>query len=370
MKTTPDPVQHRHFVRCLEIKRRLPRDGIACRDYNARVPTVETPIASLKTAADLPLAAGSFWHSRTFGTVCGLIAAVGYSAANVGLRAVAHCDPVWVSAVKAIPTVVLVAPWLVVRARRGLPVWPPWRMIVALSVAGLIGQIGGNVFFQWSLGIVGIALAVPLCLGGQIISSAIFGRIVLGEGITWRMAGAIVLLMTAVFVLSAGAGEAQRSVAATAAQNNWPLLVAGVAAVCSSGIAYSVLGVVIRRGVQREVSLSSILFIVCLVGLVALGAMSFARIGIAEMRATASADFGMMLLAGVCNAVAFLSLTKALQLTSLVYVNALGATQATMAALAGVMFFGEARSTALLTGVALTIVGLLLMSRSQPRRSQ
>ena len=349
--------------------RRSARDGIACRDYNARVPTVESPIVLPDTADESSLEAGSFWNSRAFGTVCCLFSAVGYSAANVGLRAVAHCDPVWVSAVKAVPTVVLVAPWLVVRARRGLPVWPSWRMVVALAVAGLIGQIGGNVFFQWSLGIVGIALAVPLCLGGQIISSAILGRAVLGEGITWRMAGAIVVLMLSVFVLSAGAGEAQRSVATATAQNDWRLLVAGVATVCASGVAYSVLGVVIRRGVQRDVSQSSILFIVCLVGLVALGALSFARIDAQEMLATSSFDLSMMLLAGVCNAVAFLSLTKALQLTSLVYVNALGATQATMAALAGVLFFGEARSTALLAGVTLTIVGLLLMSHSKPHRS-
>ena len=85
---------------------------------------------------------------------------------------------------------------------------------------------------------------------------------------------------------------------------------------------------------------------------------------------TSSSDIGMMLLASICNAVVFLSLTKALQLTSLVYVNALGATQATMAALAGVLFFGEASSTALLAGVALTIVGLLLMSRSQTKSTR
>ena len=126
----------------------------------------------------------------------------------------------------------------------------------------------------------------------------------------------------------------------------------------------------IRRGVKGDVSFSSILFIVCLVGLVALSGLSYGRIGAAAMWDTSSSDIGMMLLAGICNAVAFLSLTKALQLTSLVYVNALGATQATMAALAGVLFFGEARSTALLAGVALTIVGLLLMSKSQPKKTR
>ena len=48
-----------------------------------------------------------------------------------------------------------------------------------------------------------------------------------------------------------------------------------------------------------------------------------------------------MLAAGVCNTVAFIALTKSLQLTSIVYVNSLNATQATMAAIAGVFIFGE-----------------------------
>ncbi len=75
-------------------------------------------------------------------------------------------------------------------------------------------------------------------------------------------------------------------------------------------------------------------------------------------------------MAGFFNAVAFLALTKSLQLVPVVYVNALNATQATMAAVAGVLLFAERSSPALWFGVALTVVGLLLMQRgnrlSQP----
>ena len=59
-----------------------------------------------------------------------------------------------------------------------------------------------------------------------------------------------------------------------------------------------------------------------------------------------------------------MALTKSLQLTSVVYVNALNATQATLAALAGVLIFQEARSPWLLAGVALTIAGLMLLARA------
>jgi drug/metabolite transporter (DMT)-like permease len=86
------------------------------------------------------------------------------------------------------------------------------------------------------------------------------------------------------------------------------------------------------------------------------------------MADTSPDDFAMMVWAGVFNAVAFLALTKALQLANLVYVNALNATQATMAAIAGVLLFQEALSGALAIGVVLTIAGLLMMK--QGRRTE
>ena len=82
------------------------------------------------------------------------------------------------------------------------------------------------------------------------------------------------------------------------------------------------------------------------------------------MVATRPHDLALMLAAGVCNTVAFISLTKSLQLTSIVYVNALNATQATLAALAGVLIFREALSPWLALGVGLTIAGLMFLARA------
>jgi drug/metabolite transporter (DMT)-like permease len=86
--------------------------------------------------------------------------------------------------------------------------------------------------------------------------------------------------------------------------------------------------------------------------------------GSSEILATKPGDLGMMLAAGVCNTVAFLALTKSLQLTSVVYVNALNATQAALATLAGVLVFREALSPGLTLGVGLTIAGLIVLTRA------
>ena len=80
---------------------------------------------------------------------------------------------------------------------------------------------------------------------------------------------------------------------------------------------------------------------VSVMGLISLSLLSLQRIGVAGMLQTSLPDLAMMLLAGVCNAIAFVSLTRCLQLTSVVYTNALNAAQAALAAIAGVLIFRE-----------------------------
>lgn len=298
-----------------------------------------------------------------FGTICGLVSAAVYTAANACLRALKDEDPVWVSAVKALPTAAFMLPWIVLHYRQGQRVLPRPGVLAGIAVAGLCGQLVGNVAFQWALGQIGMALTVPLTLGGMIVAASILGRLFLGEPVSPRMTLAVGVLLLAIAVLSLGAGDARRSLVATAG-SPWALA-AGVAAACGSGLAYSVLNVVIRWAVSRHASLPVTLFTVSIMGILSLGSLSFARIGWQGMAATEPGDWAMMLAAGVCNAVAFVALTKSLQLTSVVYVNALNATQATMAAVAGVAIFHEAVSSALIAGVALTILGLLLMRRGR-----
>jgi len=303
-----------------------------------------------------------------FGAVCGLSSSVAYTGANICLRAVAHCDPTWVSCVKSAPTILLFTPWFLILAQRKQRILPPMKALWALALAGLVGQLFGNVLFQWSLGVLGIALTVPLVLGTMIAGGAVLGQTVLGERVTVRALLSLVVLVIAIIVLSLGAGNAYQSVTglAPADAGGWLILAAGVGAAMISGLAYAQLGVVIRYATSST-PLCTTVVVVAISGLLALGLLSLNQVGVAGMLQTTSTDLAMMLLAGVCNAMAFISLAKALQLTPVVYVNAINATQATMGMLAGVFIFHEATSPALLLGVGLTIVGLLLTDRKKPK---
>lgn len=246
---------------------------------------------------------------------------------------------------------------MVARRKR---VWPAPAMLAAIVAGGLVGQLCGNISFQWALGQIGLAMSVPLSLGGMILSAAILGRVFLFEPVTPKAALALGLLLAAIIILSLGADEASRAVAKESVPT-WQLA-AGVALACLSGCAYAVLNVVLRYCVTRGAPLPATLFSVSIAGMLSLGLIAWLRIGHAGMIGTSSIDFGLMLAAGVCNTAAFVALTKSLQLMSVVFVNALNATQATLAAIAGVVIFHEALSWSLAAGVSLTIAGLAVLA--------
>ena len=107
------------------------------------------------------------WEGFIFACLAGL----GYSTANIFLRMVSDQDPAWVSCVKAIPTLVFVIPWLLLRYQKGHRTPPSRRLVLLMTAVSIVGHLAGNVVFQWSLGIIGLALAVPVTTGSMILES-------------------------------------------------------------------------------------------------------------------------------------------------------------------------------------------------------
>jgi DME family drug/metabolite transporter len=303
------------------------------------------------------------------GLACGIFSAAIYTCANICLREVVHCDPFWVSCVKALPTTLLAGVLVAHRMWRGRAAFPDAKIVWALIATGLFVQLGGNAAFQYSLGVVGLALGVPLTLGTLIIGGALLGRVWLLEPVTPRSALAMLLLIGSIIVLSLGADRAYEAITPSHPDhaNPW-LLFLGVGAACGSGVAYAFLGVVIRRMVTSETPLSATLFIISTTGVVSLGLASIWHVGTDVLWSTSAVDLGSMFWAGVFNAVAFFALSKALEFAPVVQVNAVNASQTAMAALAGIVFFDEPPTRTLAIGIGLTILGLLLIDR--PKRAQ
>ena len=317
----------------------------------------------------------SLHNVAAWGTFYGLISSAGYTLANIYLRSLVHCHPTWVSCVKAIPTLMLVVPWLIIRRWQGSRQFPAARAVGLLVITGLFGHICGNVVFQWSLGIIGLILAVPLTLGTMITTGTFLGHRFLHEHVSKATIISVTLLIIAVFILSFGAGEAHHSVQGevndspeSPAVSVW-ILATGVGAACLAGFAYSLLGAAIRYGLHQKLSLPMTLGIVSLVGLISLTFCSLITPGLQTMLETSQRDLHYMFYAGIWNAVGFLALAKALNQTSLIHVNALSATQVAMTVIAGLLLFGESLTWMTGIGVGLTILGLLLMQEQTATKS-
>jgi drug/metabolite transporter (DMT)-like permease len=235
--------------------------------------------------------------------------------------------------------------------------------LVVISVAV---QLLGNGLFQWSLGILGLALAIPLTLGGVLVGSAVIGQLLLGERVSNSNIFSILILMVAVVVLSLGAADASDAMQSQLDTGpRSPLVViVGVLGICFAGVAFSALGAVIRQVAQAGMPLSTILVTNGVVGVIVLCGIALAN-NPELATSTELIDWNSMLGAGLFNAVAFCALTGALKHTRLLYVNALNVTQLAMAAVAGIVLFSEPTSPQLLIGVVLTGMGILVMGRTR-----
>ncbi|MGD9854649.1 MAG: DMT family transporter [Planctomycetaceae bacterium] len=317
----------------------------------------------MNTSEELPTG-----DSSATGLLWGMLSAVGYMFANLGLRGVAGANgsvadvdwAIWVSANKAAPVVLTAWTFVGWRALRGLPALPPKRMVLPLILTGLFMQWGGNVSFQYSLSRAGLALTVPFAFSTILISAAIVGRLAIGDPLTRATLFAIGMMIAAMTVLTRGTRAATQSLVSES-----DLASAGlaVAAACLSGIAYGAGGVMIRRCVRGEISHSATIVVLSTTGMLTLGGTSLLRIGPQVLLSTPPDVWLKMLGAGMATAVAFFAISGAYQHLSTVKVNLLNASQIAMSALAGVLLFNEPNTPWLRAGTALTIVGLILSAR-------
>jgi drug/metabolite transporter, DME family len=313
-------------------------------------------------------------HSAALGSICCALAAVFYTGSSICMKQIAslNCDPGWAVCLKELVTVVIVGPVLIYRGLRGLPVFPPVKILLILILAGLTDQLIGNLGWQWAIGIVGLVVTVPAAFGVMIASSAIFGLILLGERVTPRSTLAIGLLLVSLIFLGMGAQSAGQNathsaaVAISAVDAETPdtlLLIQAVIVAGVAGAAYSLLSIAIRHTMNAATQMSTLMFIVTGMGVITLGPICIHRQGIERLLATPYEQLAWILAAGIFNLLGFMSITKGLHLTTVVRANVLNASQVAMAAVAGMLIFNESPNLWLLSGVVLTVMGICLVDR-------
>ncbi|MGD0900401.1 MAG: DMT family transporter [Thermoguttaceae bacterium] len=298
------------------------------------------------------------------GTLCCVVSVLGYGAANICMRRLAElgCDPVWAVCNKEFVSVLVVGPWLLVQALRGLPTLPKGRPLVLLLLVGLATEMAGNTGMQWGYGVVGLAVMVPANTAFILTSSAVLGWFLLREAVSRRTMFAMAFLVMSLVLLGAGAGDIGRPLAAGGPADGPVLATLAIAVACVAGVIFALLSITIRHCVTGTTRLSAVVLIITGTGVVSLGPLSVFRLG-TDLLGTPPEQFLWMSAAGLCNLVAFVALVRGLQLATVVHVSMLNAGQVALAAVSGIVLFGEPPSPWLLLGVLLTIIGVFTIGR-------
>ncbi|TWU40811.1 DMT family transporter [Novipirellula artificiosorum] len=290
-------------------------------------------------------------------TASGMAAAILYTCSNIALRQSVGLDPFLVAAMKALPTIVVLGPFVLFMRMTGQTIATSLRMLPRFAAAALVTQVIGNGAFQFALGSIGLAATVPITLGVLIIGGAVFGRILLGEPVRMRTIVAMVVLIIAVIVLSLP--DATEAPAQSAeALPVW----GGVLCAAGSGLSYAFFGVVLRQTLNGGISAPATMLVSGVVGAISLWSTTFLRIEFASLGDITSNQWVFLVLGGVFNFSAFVALSVALKALPVVAVNLINASQVAMAATAGVILFSEPVTLPLLVGIALTFAGLMVLA--------
>lgn len=297
----------------------------------------------------------------------GLLSAVGYSATNMALKglSVRHEDmgwAIWVSAMKAVPTLLACFVLLSRRRARKLPLFPSTRVLPALFIAGLVMQFGGNLGFQVALNHIGLAITVPLVFAFIIMAGAFLGRTFLGDAVTPRTVISMLLMTVSIAFLSYAATLTQ-PVQPIDGHARQPVVWFGILIAIVSGISYGINGVVIRAVGKSVLPVESMLLVYSLTGVVLLGIPGWQMLGTDRIVHIRSDEWWLMILAGTFNAAAFLCVCHALRIMRITQVNVINASQNAMCAVGAVLFFAEPLSVSMATGILLSVAGLLILDR-------
>ena len=325
-----------------------------------------------------------------------------YTLTNIALRNCVELDAYLVSAVKAAPTVIVLGPLLAMAplSRRLSAATPSERTagdptvfrrrIPQFILASFLAQFFGNAAFQKALELIGLAASVPITLGVLIVGGAVLGALILKEPVSTRKVVAMITLIVAVIVLSIPAPErqsgdvmapgpestldsqlesplvdAQESPASpeSSVSTDPVQIIVGSLWAALSGLAYSFFGVTMRQTLQSGIPSQTLMFLSGLTGTITLWGYCFLTLGYGVIASTTSIQWATMLLAGFCNFSAFIAITAALRTLPVVAVNLINASQVAMAAVAGVLLFGEPITFYLALGIGLTFVGLVILAR-------
>ena len=293
------------------------------------------------------------------GEVWALAAAFGYALYQVflGVAMQGEVDNSVAATVQAIPVLLFATAMGWVINRRGKQTTSPfsdWRLIGALVCNGLLLFVVATPLLFESLRKGGVLITSPV-LGTQVLFAALLAALLLREPFTRTMALGMVISVVGIFALTVGQSGA-------GLPPTWWL---AVPFALGTALSWALAGVLLTYTMRRGVDPFQAVAIPTIVGIATLNGYLLVTDQIGLYGGTSAEILAILLVAGVFSAAALISLTMALNLTTVASATTLNSLQVAIAPVIAWIFLGENLNLAAAVGILIILVGVIIVQRSK-----
>jgi len=293
------------------------------------------------------------------GEVWALAAAFGYALYQVflGVAMQGEVDNSVAATVQAIPVLLFATAMGWVINRRGKQTTSPfsdWRLIGALVCNGLLLFVVATPLLFESLRKGGVLITSPV-LGTQVLFAALLAAFLLREPFTRTMALGMVISVVGIFALTVGQSGAGLP----------PMWWLAVPFALGTALCWALAGVLLTYTMRRGVDPFQAVAIPTIVGIATLNGYLLVTGQIGLYRGTSVEILAILLVAGVFSAAALISLTMALNLTTVASATTLNSLQVAIAPVIAWIFLGEDLNLAAAVGILIILAGVIIVQRSK-----
>lgn len=225
-----------------------------------------------------------------------------------------------------------------------------WRAVLAVLLAGISSYFVGNSAYQLSLNHGGVSVTVPVTQSASLWSGILMGGLFLSERYDRRVAYGGSTVMAGLILLNIDRYS-----------GTLPDWYAAIPLAAIAGSSYALSNILMRSAFQRGIGLFPGLAANALSGLAALLMVTWLSLGFNILAHTTMDTILSLLGAGLFNAGALFSLSRALTLTTAGRVNTINTATIALSTLLAAVLFGELLTVPIALGIILIIGGILLV---------
>ncbi len=234
-----------------------------------------------------------------------------------------------------------------------------WRLLAPLVGYGVLTFVVANPLLFAALQEGGIMVTSPVS-GTQVLWGALLAALLLHEPLNRKMVAGMVISITGLLVLTLG-----RSGDATLSPSWW----LAVPYATGTAFCWALSGVLVTYAMRRGVDRFQSLAIATLTGIILNNAYLFATGNMGLYVTTSRQLLLNVLIAGLFNTVALVSITSALSLTSVASATTLNSLQVGLAPLIAWVFVGERMTSSMGLGILLIMGGVIVVQRARETKN-